>query len=141
MNVRNVVSDIVDRYGTRDPYELCDLMGIQVTKHPLTDINGYSLEILGIRQIILSDSLDGCTEKYVLAHELGHTVMHSGFSGAYLMYCTGLAVNKIEKEADAFAAELLITDDILTENMDMTISQLARLTGYSEELLKLKAYR
>lgn len=138
MNAKNVVNGIVDKYGTRDPYEICDLMGIEVERHHLVDVNGYSFEVFGVQQIILSDSLDSCTERYVLAHEIGHAVMHSGFNGAYLMYCTGLAVNKIEKEADAFAAELLITDDFLLDNRDMTISQLARLTGYSEELLKLK---
>lgn len=138
MNVKNVVNGIVDKYGTRNPYELCDLMGIEVEWHHLIDVNGYSFEVFGVQQIILNDTLDESTERYVLAHEIGHTVMHSGFNGAYLMYCTGLAVNKIEKEADAFAAELLITDEFLLENRDMTVGQLAQLTGYSELLLELK---
>ena len=46
--------------------------------------------------------------------------------------------NKFEKEANTFAIELLVPDTEIVENPDLTIGQLARMTGYSEELLKCK---
>lgn len=45
---------------------------------------------------------------------------------------------KNEIEANVFAAELLISDNIIAEYKDCTTGQLARLLGYSEEFIKLK---
>ena len=48
--------------------------------------------------------------------------------------------SKYEREADTFAMELLVPDSVIFEHPDLTISQLARLTGYAEELLKNKEF-
>ena len=44
----------------------------------------------------------------------------------------------IEKEANTFAAELLIPDALVYENPGMTKSQLARLAGYDEKIMDFK---
>ena len=36
--------------------------------------------------------------------------------------------------------ELLVPDSVIFEHPDLTIGQLARLTGYAEELLKSKEF-
>lgn len=51
---------------------------------------------------------------------------------------TGFNTAKYESEANKFAMELLISDETLLENQEYTTEQLARIFGYSEELLKLR---
>ena len=45
---------------------------------------------------------------------------------------------KPEKEANIFAAELLISDKIIVENPGLNKEQLASLTGYKEKLFDFK---
>ncbi len=44
----------------------------------------------------------------------------------------------MEIEADKFATELLIDDEIFLEFQEFTTNQIARALGYNEELIKLR---
>lgn len=138
MNVKDVVERTVKQYKTRSPYELAGLMDIYVVRHELGKIRGYYLEIKRIRQIILNCNLTRHDEKFVLAHELGHVVLHKGVNVSFLMDNTNILTSKMEIEANKFAIELLIPDEVILENWKYTTGQLARLTGYSEDLIELR---
>ena len=49
-------------------------------------------------------------ERHVLAHELGHAILHSNTNITYLESNTFYSKEKIEIAANTFAAELLIED-------------------------------
>lgn len=49
-----------------------------------------------------------------------------------------MSIEKLEIEANTFAAELLIPDSLIYENPGMTKSQLARLAGYNEKIMEFK---
>ena len=138
MDIRDIVKSIVEKYKTRSPYELADLLHIQISRCELGSIRGYYLQKYRIQQIILNCNLDHNEEKYVLAHELGHAILHPNMNTPFLKNNTLLSTNKFEKEANKFAVELLIPDEIILQNWSLTESQLARLTGYSEALIRLR---
>ena len=46
--------------------------------------------------------------------------------------------SKMEIEANTFAAELLIPDELIYENPGMSSEQIARLSGYNEMIMKFK---
>ena len=46
--------------------------------------------------------------------------------------------SKMEIEANTFAAELLIPDDLIYENPGMNSTQIARLVGYDEKIMEFK---
>ena len=46
--------------------------------------------------------------------------------------------SKLEIEANTFAAELLIPDEIIFENRQTTTEQLSRLLGYEQALIELR---
>ena len=138
MNVHNVVERIIEKYKTCSPYELADLMGISIHRCELGTIRGYYSKKFRIKQIVLNCNLSEKDERFVLAHELGHAIMHENLNTPFLMENTLFSKNKFEKEANTFAIELLVPDTEIAENPDLTIGQLARMTGYSEELLKCK---
>lgn len=138
MNVHSIVERTVKKYKTRSPYELADLMGISIYKSELGTIRGYYSKKFRIKQIVLNCNLSEKDERFVLAHELGHAIMHENLNTPFLMENTLLSKNKFEKEANTFAIELLVPDTEIIENPDLTIGQLARMTGYSEDILIYK---
>ena len=138
MNVHNIVEQTVHKYGTRSPYEMAERMGIIVQKNNLGAIRGYYFKKYRIKQIILHNDLSESDERFVLAHEIGHAVLHEDVNTPFLMGNTLFSKNKFEKEANLFAIELLVSDETIIENPDLTLEQLARMTGYQEELLRCK---
>ena len=138
MNVHSIVERTIKKYKTRSPYELADLMRISISQCELGTIRGYYSKKFRIKQIVLNCNLSENDERFVLAHELGHAIMHENLNTPFLTEKTMLSKNKYEREANTFAVELLVPDTAITENPDLTIGQLARMTGYSEELLKSK---
>lgn len=73
-----------------------------------------------------------------LAHELGHMILHKKVNSIYWDSRTHLNTSKNEIEADEFAINLLITDNVILEHQDYTILQLSRLLGYEEKLIELR---
>ena len=138
MNVHNIVEQTVYKYKTRSPYELAERMDIIVQKNDLGTVRGYYFKKYRIKQIILHNDLTESDERFVMAHEVGHAIMHEDINTPFLMGNTLFSKNKFEREANLFAIELLVPDEIITENPDLTLEQLARMTGYQKGLLERK---
>ena len=138
MEIRKIVDETVQKYGTRSPYELADLKDIYISHHNLGCINGYFCYAYGIKQIVLNKNLEKSMEEYVLAHEIGHEELHGGINEPFIEYNTNLSIGKIENEADKFAVELLLSDDMLHEYKDYTVVQLSKLFGLPERLIEIR---
>lgn len=136
-NAKKIVLDLVERFGTRDPYVIAEKLDIYIQEGPLGKIFGCHLDIAGRKFIYVNSDTPHSIKQIVLAHELGHAVMHQ--EGYYFFtWGDGFYRNKAEIEAHTFAAELLISDDFIMDHPGYTISQLAALTGYTERLLSFK---
>lgn len=138
MDVKAIVESVVEKYGTRSPYELASLMNIQLYKSELGDIRGYYIKMFRIKQIYLNCNLERRELEYVLSHEIGHAVMHPDSNTPFLRDSTYLSVDKLEVQANKFAVELLIPDSLLLEYWQYSVEQMARLTGYSQKLIELR---
>ncbi|MER2171811.1 MAG: ImmA/IrrE family metallo-endopeptidase [Psychrobacillus psychrodurans] len=86
--------------------------------------------------IVINSNLEKYTQNIVCAHELGHAVLHPKINTPFMRNNTLLSVNKIEREANRFAAELLIPDESLNEYE--TIQNKASLHNVPLELVELK---
>lgn len=142
LNIKDIILHLTTKYNTSDPYELANALNISVYFEELGTINGYYNNPLRMKQIHINSSLNEHDAKYTCAHELGHAVMHPNASTPFLRSKTLLSVDKLEIEANTFAVNLLIPDEIITENRYYTTEQLSRLLGYNQELinLRLKTY-
>lgn len=138
MNVHNIVERTTKKYKTRSPYELADLMGISIHRCELGTIRGYYSKKFRIKQIVLNCNLTENDERFVLAHELGHAIMHENLNTPFLMENTLFSKNKYENEANLFAIELLISDEFLEEHKQFTTDQISRMLGYHESLIRLR---
>lgn len=125
--------------GSRNPITIAKYANIGIHICPL-DICGYYGLYKRKRWIFISDSIpqDGPLFLVVAAHELGHALLHKKESCAFIKNHTLLLTNGIEVEANQFAAQLLITDDILEEYHGCTKDTFCRCTGYPAELIEIR---
>ena len=135
--IRKEVTRYVRKYGTRDPHRLAWELGILVFRQDLGECQGCYLYIKRRKVIFLSQDLEERDEDMVLAHELGHAVLHRK-QNCYFLRDKTLLLPGIEREANLFAAELLIPEETIREYPEYSVEQLSRLLGYREEFVRLK---
>nr|DAO61204.1 MAG TPA: IrrE protein [Caudoviricetes sp.] len=88
--------------------------------------------------IFLNEDLEEHERTLVMAHELAHSIMHRKENCYFIRNKTLLLSSKIEIEANTFAAELLIPDELIIDNPELTKAQIARLAGYDERVMDFK---
>lgn len=119
--------------GTNDPFVIADYLNIEVFRYPLGRISGYYKYLKRHKCIYINSDLEDNFAKVVMAHELGHAILHVKENGAFMSSKTLLLTSKIEQQAN-----LLITDDMLQEYAGFTQEQFCSCTGYPKELLELR---
>lgn len=137
--IKTEVDKLVHRYKTRDIYELIDKLDIILLKVPLDpSINGMYQYFKRNKIIYLNNDLDNIMERHVLAHELGHAILHTKTNITYLESNTFYSKEKIEVAANTFAAELLIEDSLFDEYRHHTIEEMAFIENLPIELIRIK---
>lgn len=126
--------------GSRDPIAIAEAAGIRVAVFPLGNIAGNYKLIKRKRWIFVNEDVpaDSPMFKVIVAHELGHALLHRKENCAFIKNHTLLLTSGIEREANIFAAYLLISDDMLAEYAGHTKSQFCDCTGYPKELIELR---
>ena len=135
--IKHLVAYYVKLYGTRDPFEIADRLGVlyQVGK---SKHEGHYMFLKNHRYIFLSNELEDNELQLVMAHELGHAILDRKTNCYFIRNKTMLSSSRIERRANSFAAHLLIDNDMLREYKDFTREQFCNSTGYPEELLELR---
>lgn len=127
------------RFITDDPFEIARSLNIEIFTVPLGNISGYYKYLKKHKCIYINSNIeDAHFAKLVMAHELGHAVMHPKENCYFLENKTMILTSKNELEANKFAMELLISDESLLEYKGYTISQLSKIYGYHEKLIELR---
>ena len=141
MDIVKLVKKIVKKYNTNNPFDICREMDIIVIETSLGKKTRGFYQYLKRNHVIYLDSdLEYKEKKIVLAHELGHALMHKKINAIFLDTRTFLKTSYYEKDADTFAITLLISDKELLEyiNYEYTIENIANIYGCSQELIKLR---
>lgn len=139
-DIKNLVGNFINIYKTNNVYEICSQLNIKIYKSHLKDIKGYFLNISEGISIVVDYNLDEYEERCVIAHELGHVMLHRSSNICYLKNYTYSNTNKLENEANEFAAELLITDENIQEAFEkqFSIEQMACYFEVPKELIEYK---
>ncbi len=140
------VARVQRKYDEADPLRLCKSLGIKVLFLSMgkaaTDCKGFYLRKFRIPVIVVNSDLPEDIRRIVLAHELGHAVLHGNFQGGAEFRDFGLFndTSVHEYEANLFAAEYLLADedvlDILSN--DTIFFGAARELRVPPELLDFK---
>lgn len=137
-NIENIVEYYVKKCNSRNPFDIAKYLNIQLQIGDLGTPCGCYMFLKNHRCIFLNENLSENEMNLVMSHELGHAIMHRKLNCYFIRNKTLLLNSKIEKEANLFAVDLLIPNDIIAENSRYTTEQLARLLGYSKELVELR---
>lgn len=128
--IDNILEGLKDTYDTNNIYELYDYLEIKIIKLEYSNIllrgndafyyrSYFQNEIVAIR-----NDLNLEYEKFILAHELGHALLHTDtYKAAFnkdLINC-----GKLEKQANYFAFKLLSLDIDPITFEGFTINQIA----------------
>ncbi len=138
--IETIVHKLKTRYETNNPFEIIDALGIELFRHPLGKRMGCYMLIQRSRCIFLNTGIENeYMERIVAAHELGHAILHPKINCCFLRNYTLYSKDTHEIEANKFAAELLLPDDIFLEYQGYTINQIAAYENVIPELIKLKS--
>ena len=124
------------RLGLRGEVEVetvANLLGMEVVTWPLTVLK----EMVIGDYICVSKRLDSGWRRWVIAHAIGHRLMHPG-NHTWVRFHTGLA-HRFEREAEDFACYLLL-DASEAIHAGLTESwEIAEHFGVPDELVRLQA--
>lgn len=137
MDIKKIVERLCYMHRTNSPYDLAKCLDIHIKFDNLGTIQGYYHQMCKIKHIIINNQLPEHLRKFVLAHELGHSVMHPKCNTPFLQ-STFFSVDKLEVQANKFAAELIIQDIDLMEHWDYTLDQWAMYYGLPREIIELR---
>lgn len=138
-DIKRTVSHYRKKFNTNDPFVIADQLGILYQIGALK-YEGCYMFLKNHRYIFLNEDLPPHEQKLVMAHELGHAILHRKENCYFIRNKTLLLNSKNEIEANKFAVELLLPDEILNEYIESgyTIEQVARITGYYQKLIELR---
>lgn len=125
--IKREIEKITKRHNTNCPFEISEQKNIHVVHWDLhEEIWGFYRYERRNRFIFINDNLESYLKRYVCAHELGHAVLHTKINTPFLKANTFYSVDRIEREANEFAVNLLLYDkdledyetkyDVLREN-------------------------
>jgi Zn-dependent peptidase ImmA (M78 family) len=130
-----------------DPETIAEALGIDVVYADFDGEIGHKVAGFiepAANRIVVNEAQPAVRKNYTIAHELGHHLMHREYAASenYQVlprmngYTDGGKPDE-EREADAFAANLLVPLKMLRRYKDVaTISELARLFSVSEEVIR-----
>lgn len=139
--IRDIVEGVIDLYMTRDPFELCNCLDIESMLNDLGDeIKGFFQRTPNGCEIIhINTRLSEEERRYICAHELGHAILHTNMSIGFFIENKLQIRNKYEIEADRFAAELLIEDNLDSKEFSqLNVEQISRCLRVPKKLIIYK---
>lgn len=127
---------------SRDPFKIARDIGVEIFIKPLGSLKGMYACLKRNRFIVLSDKLDEPMQRLVCAHELGHDQLHRALAAnTWLREYMFTPMDALpEREANAFAAELLLPDDEVLDlaRESVNLEQAAQILCTDKNLVALK---
>lgn len=132
--IRQTVSNLIKKHRTINPFEIASQKNIMVLFEKLGHTFGYFHTSNRIRTIHINCDLDEQWQKFVCAHELGHSVLHKNVNTPFLRKNTLFSVERIEREANSFAVCLLTYEEKIYYGE--TIESFYARNGVPSEMIK-----
>lgn len=140
MDIKKKVDMLVRKHQTRNPFEIISGLNAILIFYPLHGVRGFYQYFQRNNLIYIDESLSYHEQQFECAHELGHMFLHKKSNALFMDSRTHLNTCKYENEANLFAMDLLVSDEDISEHLDLPISQLSRALGYRKELIELRLH-
>lgn len=120
-------------WGQVDAEAVANILGMQVFPWQLDTLQ----ELMVDDCICVAERLDSSWRRWVIAHAIGHKLLHPG-NHLWMRSRTALA-SKLEREAEDFALGLLVDTDEATRAGVSSLWEAAEYFGVPEGLFSLQA--
>lgn len=129
-----IANRLIRVHKTNDPYRLASNMNILVLFEELGNVLGYFSTYKRIPIIHINCDADEQEQKFTCAHELGHRMLHPKVNTPFLKKHTFLSIDRIEREANEFAVQLLLNGSAPEEGE--TLEQFCGRNGVPREMTR-----
>lgn len=139
--IDNIIIGLLDIYKTNNIYEIYDLLKISIIELNANNILLQNNEALYNRNyfnnevVFLKNNLSVNYKKFILAHELGHALIHTSLLNA-AFNINLINIGKLEKQANYFALKFLNINIDCIEFQDLTVDQISSCLEIPTKLLK-----
>ena len=137
IHIKHMVDQLVNTYETTNPYKLCRRLGLDICYEPLGSLNGLLLVDKRRGCILINSELEDELQLITCAHELGHFVLGHDSNRIFLSTHTFQRTERLEEDANTFAAELLGYNGEDSELAAMSCCE-EHIAYIVEELVRLK---
>ncbi len=130
---------LYEKFDTCNPLRLCEYLGVNLMYSDLPAVtDGIYFTVQGNQIILVNQNLPREKARCVIAHELGHALLHPDQNYMYMAGRTLMKTQRYEIEADYFCVSLLLCD-ILKNNQveNMTVLELSKLAGLPENTVSM----
>lgn len=132
MDIKDKVESLRKFSASSCPFKIADDLGYSVNFHELPEsIKGYHTKSSKIKSIVVNKNLSEGKQEFVCAHELGHAILHPDVNLPFFNDHTFFSTDKIELEANIFAATLLFS-----HRESISISELEHEYEIEPDILK-----
>lgn len=140
--IKNKAEKLISNFKTNNPFKIIEnYKNILVYKMPLKgNVRGLYQYQKGVKFIFINDNLSEPAQNMVCAHELGHAVLHTRLNVCFFRDNTLFIPNKFEVQANRFAAELLLPDELIRAYFNYSLEQIALDNNIDTELCKFKEF-
>ncbi|MGX5506043.1 ImmA/IrrE family metallo-endopeptidase [Bacillus toyonensis] len=142
MEIKEYVLKIVKKHSTANPFEIAKRKNILVLFEDLGNTLGFYNTYKRFKFIHINNRIDESIQRFVCAHELGHALLHPKANTPFLRNKTLFSIDRLEIEANTFAVELLLPDEMISEYQDtnLSIQEVAEIYGIPKSFARLKTY-
>ena len=136
------VKNLIEKYRTKNPFEICERAGIEIIFQDLGKIKGFHVRSAGVSLIMINSKLSELMIIIVLLHELGHAVLKHPTKDISFMKDNFFGFsNQLENEANLFLAEFLfnyiqLEDYCIGKEEERALMRLAELKSRFEKRTK-----
>jgi Zn-dependent peptidase ImmA (M78 family) len=142
INIYGCAEKVKKQLHTSNLYEIADSLGVDVSFDDLGCLKGLFTTCEGYMFIVINENLEEIMMKIVLAHELGHVLLHRHLAenGQFREFSLYDMASKPEMEANIFAANILLTDkEVLSTAQEGYDSEtVAKMLYVPHQLLLIK---
>ena len=140
MDIKRIVERIMKEHKTNNPFTIADNLGIIILYHNMKNVLGFFNKYKRIKVIHLNNNVPEKLQTFVCAHELGHAILHPNVNTPFLKSNTLYSADKIERQANTFGVELMLTDTILQKYRECSLYNMASSLGIPDKLVDLKTF-
>ena len=139
MKTERIITKLITEFNTDNPFEISFLLGFYTYYAELPEgTRGFSFNYDGKSFICINQDLDEPMKTLTCAHELGHLLLHKELN-AFKNANNSLSLpSRYEKEADTFAAQLVLDKIDCYYDEQITTDYIAKVYGIPERIVKLK---